>query len=65
MDLALGLFAVFVLILIHAFFVAGEFGLVTVDRTRVERMAEEGARGAAGVLAALRTLSFQLSGAQL
>lgn len=53
------------LILAHGFFVAGEFGIVAVDRARIEHMAEEGHRGAGSVLAALRTLSFQLSGAQL
>jgi CBS domain containing-hemolysin-like protein len=46
-------------------FVAGEFGLVSVDRTRVEQLAEGGNRRARGALAALKTLSFQLSGAQL
>ncbi len=53
------------MILANGFFVAGEFGIVAVDRLRIEHMAEEGHRGATGVLAALRTLSFQLSGAQL
>lgn len=48
-----------------AFFVAGEFALVAADRTKVEHLAEEGNRGARGTLAALKTLSFQLSGAQL
>jgi CBS domain containing-hemolysin-like protein len=46
-------------------FVAAEFSFVTVDRASVERAAEAGDRGAAGVLAALRQLSSQLSGAQL
>jgi CBS domain containing-hemolysin-like protein len=53
------------LILIHAFFVAGEFGLVAVDRARVEQLADEGDPRAARTLDALRSLSFQLSGAQL
>ena len=53
------------LILANGFFVAGEFGLVTVDRTKVEQLAEEGDRRARSTLAALKTLSFQLSGAQL
>jgi CBS domain containing-hemolysin-like protein len=53
------------LILACAGFVAFEFALVTVDRATVEREAEAGTRGAAGVLAAMRTLSTQLSGAQL
>ncbi|KQS66682.1 hemolysin family protein [Modestobacter sp. Leaf380] len=48
-----------------AAFVAFEFALVTVDRATVERHAADGERGADGVLAAMRTLSTQLSGAQL
>ena len=46
-------------------FVAAEFSLITVDRTVLEQAAETGDRGAVGGLAALRTLSTQLSGAQL
>lgn len=46
-------------------FVAAEFALVTVDRSAVERAARAGDRGAVGTLAALRTLSTQLSGAQV
>lgn len=48
-----------------AFFVAGEFALVAADRTKVEHLAEQGDRGAISTLKALKTLSFQLSGAQL
>ncbi|SNQ48104.1 conserved exported hypothetical protein [Frankia canadensis] len=46
-------------------FVAAEFAFVTADRPTVERAAQAGDRGARGVLAGLRTLSTQLSGAQL
>jgi CBS domain containing-hemolysin-like protein len=46
-------------------FVAAEFSFVTVDRATVERDAEAGDLGAAGTLKALRSLSTQLSGAQL
>jgi CBS domain containing-hemolysin-like protein len=46
-------------------FVAAEFALVTVDRNRVERAVRAGDTGAAGVQTALRTLSTQLSGAQV
>src|SRR5690349_7130348 len=46
-------------------FVAAEFALVTVDRAEVERAASRGDRGAEGVQAALRSLSTQLSGAQV
>jgi CBS domain containing-hemolysin-like protein len=46
-------------------FVAAEFAFVTVDRARVEREAAEGDRRARGVLAGVRSLSTQLSGAQV
>jgi len=54
-----------VLVLANGLFVAAEFSLVTVERGPVEQRAEAGERGAIGVLAGLRTLSTQLSGAQL
>lgn len=57
--------AAFLLILANGFFVAAEFGLVTVDRPDAERAAAEGDRRARTVVAALRELSFQLSGTQL
>ncbi|MGW4029855.1 hemolysin family protein [Streptomyces sp. NPDC004838] len=57
--------AAFLLILANGFFVAAEFGLVTVDRPDAERAAAEGDRRAGGVVEALRELSFQLSGTQL
>ncbi|QMU76110.1 HlyC/CorC family transporter [Streptacidiphilus sp. PB12-B1b] len=53
------------LILANGLFVAAEFSLVTVERGAVERAAGGGDRRAGRVLAALRTLSFELSGAQL
>ncbi|MFG2334466.1 hemolysin family protein [Streptomyces sp. NPDC048604] len=46
-------------------FVAAEFSLTTVERPELERAAERGERGAAGALRAVRSLTFQLSGAQL
>ncbi|WP_026911515.1 hemolysin family protein [Patulibacter minatonensis] len=46
-------------------FVAAEFSLITVDRNAIDRLADEGDRRATGVSRALRTLSTQLSGAQL
>ena len=46
-------------------FGAAEYSLVTVDRATVERAADSGDKRAQGTLAALRTLSTQLSGAQL
>ena len=46
-------------------FGAAEYSLVTVDRAAVERAVAEGDRSAAGVRIALKTLSTQLSGAQV
>ena len=46
-------------------FVAAEFSFVTVDRPTVERAAAGGDEGARGVQLALRSLSTQLSGAQV
>jgi CBS domain containing-hemolysin-like protein len=49
----------------NAFFVAAEFGLVTVDRAEIDKRAGEGDRRATTVRDALHELSFQLSGTQL
>ncbi|GAA0479450.1 MULTISPECIES: hemolysin family protein [Streptomyces] len=57
--------AAFVLILANGFFVAAEFGLVTVEKAAAERAAEAGDRRARTVVTALSELSFQLSGTQL
>ncbi|MFJ3160684.1 hemolysin family protein [Streptomyces kanasensis] len=46
-------------------FVAAEFSLTTVERGALEEAVERGERGAAGALRAVRSLTFQLSGAQL
>ena len=54
-----------VLVLLTGFFVAGEFSIVAVDRSNVERKAGEGDRMAKRVLGSLKNLSFELSGAQL
>lgn len=63
-ETAFGLLAVVLLIIATGVFVAGEFGLVAVDRTRLEGQAET-SRSARLVLALVRRLSFHLSGAQL
>ncbi|MBT2370007.1 HlyC/CorC family transporter [Streptomyces sp. ISL-10] len=46
-------------------FVAAEFSLTTVERNELHRAVARGDRGAAGALKAVRSLTFQLSGAQL
>jgi CBS domain containing-hemolysin-like protein len=62
---ALGWLAVAVLIAANALFVAAEFGLTSVDRAKLARLADAGDRRAKAVQCAIRELSFQLSGAQL
>jgi CBS domain containing-hemolysin-like protein len=46
-------------------FVAAEFSLTTVERGQLERAVTRGERGAASAMKAVRSLTFQLSGAQL
>ncbi|NGO71976.1 hemolysin family protein [Streptomyces boncukensis] len=46
-------------------FVAAEFSLTTVERSELERAEQRGERGARSALSAVRSLTFQLSGAQL
>jgi CBS domain containing-hemolysin-like protein len=53
------------LVAIAAIFVAAEFSLLTVNRVTVDRFASRGDRQAKGIAHALRTLSSQLSGAQI
>lgn len=54
-----------VLIALTAIYVAAEFSLVTVDRALVDEAAAGGDTAARGVRIALRSLSTQLSGAQV
>lgn len=53
------------LVLLCGVFVAAEFAFITVNRAAVERLADKGDRRAKGVLTALKSLSTQLSGAQV
>lgn len=64
MELVLILVTV-LLILACGIFVAAEFALLAVNRQTVERLADKGDGPARGVLSALRTLSTQLSSAQV
>ena len=50
MTLLIELLAVVLLILLNAFFVAGEYALVTVRRTRMKELADEGSRTARSVV---------------
>lgn len=62
-SLRLGL--VLFLVLLNAFFVAAEFALVAVRRTRIDQMASEGDRKAVVVQHALTHLDRYISGTQL
>lgn len=59
------LFAVVTLVLLNGFFVASEFALVTVRRTRIEQLVEEGSGTAAAVQRTLRDLDTVIAGTQL
>src|SRR3954451_3197936 len=61
----LGVLAVVALTIGTALFVSAEFSLVAADRPRLEAAARAGDRPAARALAAVRSVSFQLSGAPL
>jgi CBS domain containing-hemolysin-like protein len=63
--IALRLLAVFVLVLANAFFVAAEFALVGVRRSRIDAMAARGDRSAKVVQQTLHHLDRYISGTQL
>jgi magnesium and cobalt exporter, CNNM family len=65
LSTAAGLAAVVVLTLISAFFVAAEYALVTVRRTRIEELAEEGRASAKAVQRTLDDLPTLLAATQL
>lgn len=54
-----------VLTIATGLFVAAEFSMLTLDRTDIDRRADSGDTGAEGIRSALKTLSTQLSGAQV
>jgi len=62
---ALGLIAVVVLVLANGFFVATEFSLVSVRRTRIQQLAAEGNRRAANVLDRITHLDTYIAATQL
>jgi CBS domain containing-hemolysin-like protein len=60
-----GIALVIVLVLANGFFVAAEFGLVAVRRSRIDQLAAEGDRSAQTVQGALKHLDRYISGTQL
>lgn len=61
----MSLFLSLLLLAGNAFFVAGEFALISAKRHRLEQSAAEGKRAARAAVAGLRELSIMLAGAQL
>jgi CBS domain containing-hemolysin-like protein len=53
------------LILLNGFFVAAEFSLVSIRKTRVEEMVQEGRKGSRKVLAAIERLDRSIAATQL
>jgi CBS domain containing-hemolysin-like protein len=64
-SIALRLVAVFLLVVANGFFVAAEFALVAVRRSRIDQMVAEGDRGARVVQEALKHLDRYISATQL
>lgn len=62
---SVGLLAVFALVLANGFFVATEFALVSVRRTRIQQLAAEGDPRAPGVLDLLSHLDTYIAATQL
>ncbi|MBP3959687.1 HlyC/CorC family transporter [Gemmata sp. G18] len=63
--LIVGLVAIPLLVAINGFFVAAEFALVAVRRTRVEELVNQGLPGASALLAALNDLNRSVAACQL
>ncbi len=65
MGIALGLLAVGVLVLLNAFFVAAEFALVSVRRTRIEELIAQGVKSASTVRKAIHNPDQFIAATQL
>src|SRR5260370_39317560 len=65
MTIAWKLAGILLLILANAFFVAGEFALVSLRRTRIKGWVSRGSRRAVSVQRAVSQLNLMLSGTQL
>ena len=65
MSDTVGLTLLFVLILMNAFFVAAEYSLVSLRRTRIDQLVEEGNARAGLVKKALENLNFYIAATQL
>lgn len=64
-SIAIDLAIVFILVLANAFFVASEFALVSVRKTRIDQLTAEGNRAAAVVQRAVRDLDRYIAATQV
>jgi CBS domain containing-hemolysin-like protein len=62
---SIGLILIVLLVLANGFFVAAEFGLVAVRRSRIDQLADDGDSSAKVVQKALKSLDRYISGTQL
>ncbi|OGI18924.1 MAG: hypothetical protein A3B68_06810 [Candidatus Melainabacteria bacterium RIFCSPHIGHO2_02_FULL_34_12] len=65
MDIVIGILFAFLLILINGFFVAIEFALARVNKTRIEQKVKEGSKTAVLILNALNKIDRYISAAQV
>lgn len=65
LTLLLGIMIILAIIAANGYFVAQEFAYMSVDRSRLSALAEEGNGAAKNALSVTRKTSFMLSGAQL
>ena len=63
--IVVGLIAIPILIAINGYFVAVEFALVAIRKTRVEELVQQGARGARALANAIENLNRSIAAAQL
>jgi putative hemolysin len=61
----LGLVALFVLVALNGYFVASEFALVSVRKTRIDQMVNEGKAGAKAVQSIIKKLDLYIAATQL
>jgi putative hemolysin len=61
----LGLVALLVLVAVNGFFVAAEFALVSVRRTRIDQLADEGSAAAKRAQSAVKNLDLYIAATQL
>ncbi|MFO0937191.1 MAG: hemolysin family protein [Gemmataceae bacterium] len=64
-ELVLGLLAIPLLVAVNGFFVAAEFALVAVRKTRVEELVKQGRAGAQALMAAINKLDDSVAASQL